>query len=498
MKTSSTSTSNIWRNKFIGLVALGLCATGYAFQTELPTPIQNDRTPYEILEAGLAFDKSVPAPLFAMSQGDYIGALELAKNDAFSASWLRGYLEGLVRVAVPLEKSESEHFVMFTPPGQKFLADYALPSMENAAAYVEKITKRRPAGKIRVEIYPTKEDFSAASTLSLETLERSGAIGICKFHRLMIMSPQTLPIGYRWLDALSHEYMHLMINELSGSKAELWLHEGTARYFETAYRADPPLFLTPDQKTKLLEALEKKDLVPFARMSPSMVYLKDQEQVSLAFAQVSHAVSLLVKERGVGKFVDFLSSLKTLPFAKAFKLAYGMTPDEFEKWWQGKLAKEPWEKSKGTMSDEVVFTPRSDDAGIGAAAKDQMRLGDKMRRQGLYEGALIEYEKALKTEPDNAILLLKAARAHLALKETDNAVIKLRRAIDKNPNYITPYIELAQWVPPQEAASLLKEANALNPFDPRIHTLLAGIYTALGRPADAAFEEGVSKQLTSK
>src|SRR6185436_16415221 len=98
----------------------------------------------------------------------------------------------------------------------------------------------RPEGKIRVEIYPNKEDFSKASTLSLETLERSGAIGICKFHRLMIMTPQALPIGYRWLDALSHEYIHLTVNEMSASKAELWLHEGTARYFETAYRSQPP------------------------------------------------------------------------------------------------------------------------------------------------------------------------------------------------------------------------------------------------------------------
>ncbi len=231
-----------------------------------------------------------------------------------------------MKVSASLEKHDSEHFELWTPPGQSFLADIALPVLEKNAAHLESIFGYRPAARIRVEIYPNKDDFSTASTLSVETLERSGAIGICKFHRLMIVSPRALPLGYRWLDALCHEYTHLIINELSHTKAELWLHEGTARYFETSYRSNPPVFLTPDQKTKMKEAVEKNTLVPFARMSPSMVYLKDQDEVSLAFAQVSYAVSQLVQSTSPRFYADFLRDLSQMPFAKAFEKRFHQSP----------------------------------------------------------------------------------------------------------------------------------------------------------------------------
>lgn len=467
-----------------------------AFQTELPQ--QQDLTYFELLEAGLVTDKNAPAAYVDLAQGDYAQALkEAEKNPGQVSPWLVDYLKGLNQVFPPLVRFESEHFILWTPPGQEFLADYVLPSLEKTADHLEKTFAYRPKGKIRVEIYPNKEDFSVASTLSLETLERSGAIGICKFHRLMVMSPQSLPIGYRWLDALSHEYLHLNINELSESRCELWLHEGTARYFETSYRIQPPAFLTPDQKTKLLEAQEKKTLVPFARMSPSMVYLKDQEEVSLAFAQVSHAVSVMVRDRGTKQFVAFLMSLRKKPFAAAFQSAYGVKPLEFEKQWQEALGKEKWEKSKGTMSDEVRFTNIDESTAIGADAQGQVRLGDRMRKQNLFEAALIQYEKALEAEPDNAIILLKAAKTNLALKQTEAAISLLRRATVKNPNYITPHVELALLAGPEEALPHLMEAISINPFDPRIHKRLAEIYQAQGKTQDAERENEVFKKLTA-
>lgn len=490
MKISFTAITSVWLSSLFFLSAGSL----QAFQTEMPATAQN-LSDYERVEAGLATSKNVPAAIFALSQGEYAQALE--EESKQPSGWLTGYLKGLNEVFPALKKFESEHFIVWTPADQTFLKDYVLPSLEKSANHIEKIFGHRPEGKIRVEIYPNKEDFSAASTLSVETLERSGAIGICKFHRLMIMSPKSLPLGYRWLDALSHEYLHLTINELSHSKAELWLHEGTARYFETSYRLAPPAYLTPDQQTKLLESHEIKTLVPFARMSPSMVYLKDQEEVTLAFAQVSHAVSVLVRDHGIPAFVKFLTSLQKKSFREAFKSNYGLTPDEFEQVWKTKLGQEKWEKSKGTMSDDVVFKPASDDTLIGAESQAQVRLGDRMRRQGLMEGALIQYEKALMVEPDNAVILLKAAKTDLALGHRDQAVDRLRRATEKNPNYITPHVELAQLlVPSQEGLSHLIEANSLNPFDPRIHKLLAEVYETTGRTSEAQLEIEIFQTLS--
>jgi hypothetical protein len=36
--------------------------------------------------------------------------------------------------------------------------------------------------------------------------------------------------GYRWLDAISHEYMHYLIVKLTANKAPIWFHEGLAKY----------------------------------------------------------------------------------------------------------------------------------------------------------------------------------------------------------------------------------------------------------------------------
>ncbi len=465
MKRSFTSITSVWLNSLV--VCSLIAPPAVAFQTDFPKDAQN-LSEYEVVEAGLADQTNVKPALYYLSQGDYDQAAAAGGADG----WLNGYLQGLPAVFKPLVRFESEHFILWTPPDQTFLKDYALPSLEKAADHIEKIFGHRPKGKIRVEIYPTEKDFSIASTLSIETLERSGAIGICKFHRLMIMSPKSLPLGYRWLDALSHEYNHLIVNELSHSRAELWLHEGTARYFETSYRIQPPAFLTPDQKTKLKEALESDTLVPFARMSPSMVYLKDQEQVSLAFSQVSYAVSTLVADRGLPAFAAFLRALQKKSFAAAFKDNYKLTVIEFEAVLRKRLSEEKWEKSKGTMSDEVTFTTPTEQDMIGADSQAQVRLGDRMRRQGLMEAALIEYEKALAVEPDNATILLKAAKTHIALRQTDQAITKLRRATDKNPNYVTPHVELALLVGPEEARAHINEAIAINPFDPRIPQVL--------------------------
>ncbi len=448
-----------------------------ALLISLATPalwaFQSDGHVFSTLEAGQATRQNVPEAVYLLGQGDYTAALHAAqRDDPESQDWLTSYLWDLVAVNKDLQRFESKNFVLYVPAEQAFLASLALPSLEKAAETLSRHFGHRPSEKIRVEIYPTLEDFSKASTLSMETLKRSGAIGICKFHRLMIVTPEALPLGYRWLDALSHEYLHLNINELSASKAELWLHEGTARYFETMYRLNPPDYLSPHQKTQLLEALEKGELVTFKRMSPSMVYLKDQDEVSLAFAQVAHAVSVLVADHSEKKFVSFMRDLSKTPFTESFQRNFKMTVLEFEERLKTVLAGEKWERTRGSLSDEVRFAGLNEAEEIGADAQGRVRLGDRFRLRENFEAALIEYNKALSDEPDNAIILLKVAKTHLALGNKPEAIRNLRRAVVKNPNYVTPHVELALLLDEKDALPHWHEAAAINPFDLRVRAVL--------------------------
>ena len=145
--------------------------------------------------------------------------------------------------------------------------------------------------KVQVEIAPDATSFNAISTLSLRDIEETGAVGICKFNKLMIISPRALSFGYRWLDSLSHEYQHYAIVALSNNQAPIWLHEGMARFYETRWRKPAPTtdaaedYLTPANQTLLVQALAKNQFVGFKNMEPSLIHLETPEQVQLAYAE---------------------------------------------------------------------------------------------------------------------------------------------------------------------------------------------------------------------
>src|SRR5262249_44416827 len=161
----------------------------FAFQNpELPSAGKADDI--RLMEAGLAATSSIPAPFQLMDQRNYAGALTaMTPGIRERQPWLPADLEQRVDGLEDLKPPETPHFTIYTPPDQEFLAIYAGETLEKVGDTIEKRLGHRPNHKVTVEIYPTRESFSAASTLSLETLERSGAIGICKFHRLMIMTP---------------------------------------------------------------------------------------------------------------------------------------------------------------------------------------------------------------------------------------------------------------------------------------------------------------------
>ena len=98
---------------------------------------------FELLEAGLTTsNKNSPKAFQKLAAGQYPEALQsLTPPSDYSSAWLQSYLTGLVRVSSTLEKHDSEHFELWTPPGQSFLADYALPVLEENAKHLETIVR---------------------------------------------------------------------------------------------------------------------------------------------------------------------------------------------------------------------------------------------------------------------------------------------------------------------------------------------------------------------
>lgn len=385
----------------------------------------------------------------------------------------------------PFQSFESEHFVLKAKGRDLILVEGALSALEKAHKNLGEAFGWFPSTKTLVEIYRTKEEFAEASTLGMETLERSGAVGICKFEKLMILTPEALALGYRWQDALSHEYTHHIVNHLSDGKCPLWLHEGTAKYHETLWRVSPPEPLTPGETTRLAAARDSGSLITFERMHPSMVFLKNQEEVSLAFSEVTHAVGYLTATYGSEKFRTLLKTFADKPVDKSFKKVLGKDMTVFEQEWRAYLSSAPLSAAPGALAGERYLQKGLDEVEkfVGADLRGNIRLGDDFRKSRNFDAALIQYEKALAIEPLNPVILSKIAKALTGLDKLDRAEKALQLAVEKNPDYVSSYVQLADLFYDQglykKALPLYEGSLALNPFNPHVHKRLGRIHCDL-------------------
>ena len=154
-----------------------------------------------------------------------------------------------------------------------------------------------------------------------------------KFNKLMILSPRALVHGYRWLDAISHEYMHYLITKLTANKAPIWFHEGLAEHDEAGWRGATPQ-LSPVHQTLLARAVESGRLISFERMEPGLVKLETPEDVQLAYAEAASAIEFIIgkaghaavrnvmkqmaasNEKGAGDAIKAVAGSRALPSSK--------------------------------------------------------------------------------------------------------------------------------------------------------------------------------------
>jgi tetratricopeptide (TPR) repeat protein len=436
--------------------------------------------------------------LFSFYNGKYrdaYGEIESALSYKGSEQkWesLKNYYYFISEISYNFQESESDHFRFRAMNQDIVLSRYALDALEKMYQKTGLEFGFYPKNKVLVEIYQNKHDFSIASTLSEEILDKTGTVGICKFNRLMIISPQALPTGYSWLDTLCHEYTHYMVNSLSGGKCPLWLHEGIARYYESAWRTDNYEFLSEAGEQKLKEAKDKNAYISFERMSPSLVYLKNQDEIMLAFSEVASAVDFMRKNYGRDIVGKLLKNIDISDEKTAFKNSLGGSRNNFENLWIKYMKTLDLKAHPGVVVDEVNFNKKNEDEFVGTDAKGYIRLGDKMREIERYDAALIHYNKALDLEPSNPVILLKIARTLVKLGNKQEAEEKLKAAIEKNPHYVTPFQGLSKLYFEENEIDKCMEISlkslAINPFFPDTHKYLYKCYLSKNDLDNALYE----------
>lgn len=402
-----------------------------------------------------------------------------------------------------LKRFESAHFIVYLDEARDgILPVHVLDALEKSYQAIGRELGYFPPAKVRVEIAPDVGSFNAISTLSLRDIEETGAVGICKFNKIMTISPRALVHGYRWLDSLSHEYLHYAIVALSHNNAPIWLHEGLARFYETRWRRPDPLkssgdYLTPANQTLLAQALEKNKFVGFKNMDPSLIHLETPEEVQLAYAEAASAIDFLTHSKGQTIIPKLLAELKEKPVPQAIESVAGVSFEGFEAQWKEFLKAKGFKEVEGSRVRrlQVKKNQRDNEEAVelkeiqSAVARNRTHLADQLLGRGKAVAAVQEYRRALTASPHSTIILNKLSRALLQMTRYEEALPHLQQARSLDPDNPTTYVHLGQLyhATKKEAAArtALEEALQINPFNPAIYRLLHDIYNSLGE-ADLA------------
>jgi tetratricopeptide (TPR) repeat protein len=455
------------------------------------------------------------ASQIAFHRGDYQESLKLMKlamevdgeNDT-----RRGYAlltEETINVLAAFKRYETPHFVILLDEKQDgILVDYLTDALEKTYQIMAQQYGFRPKEKVRVELFPDAKAFYLASTLSVRDIEVTGAVGLTKFNKLQFLSPKALVYGYRWLDAISHEYMHYLIVRMTTNKAPIWFHEGLAKYEETRWR-NGPSYLSLLYQTLLARALAERKLIGFDRMEPSLVRLETPEDVQLAYAQAASAIEFIITRAGserLREIMDRMAGATTKGASEAIRQVLGLQFSEFEEKWKEYLAFKELKTVDGVVLHRYkVKEGRADEERLdmeeikSLVARNRAHLGDRLKERGRISAAVLEYRRALAETRDSVPIMNRLSSALIDLGRDEEALEFLKRARDISPDHPSIYTHLGEAYLKlkdfERAKEAFEDSIQINPFNPEAHLGMANACEMLRDQSGATREREIAKRL---
>jgi tetratricopeptide (TPR) repeat protein len=401
------------------------------------------------------------------------------------------------------------HFAVSHPPGkEEVLVPYLLEALEAQRAALLEDLGRVPEEPVTVEVVETPRALARLSTLSEREIRTSGTIALCKFNKLMVVSPKAMLHGYDWLDTAAHEYTHHAVTARTRNNAPIWLQEGLAKWEETRWRGRPGEALSAFSAALLRDAARRDRLIGFEEMHPSMAKLPSQEAAALAFAEVMVAVEYLAEKGGGALLRDVLDRVAGGGTAEqAVAGALGAPFSDFLADWKRYLAARPVPEGGERELRRLRFQDDPDRAHgewgdlPDGKAREYARLGEIMRERGLWTAARVEYAKAMRRAgPGHPVLAGKFALAAMQSGREAEAESALRDAVRGHPHAASLQTSLGRlrvrrgdWAGAREAFLV---ANRIDPFDPEIHVGLAAAAEGMG-DGEAASRERRFAQILS-
>jgi tetratricopeptide (TPR) repeat protein len=455
----------------------------------------------------------------AFHRGDYSEAKKLIrsaldtggeeeKRRAFSL-----FIDSTLEVISSFRKYESPHFLIYLNEKQdEILVDYLRDSLERTYQVMAQRYGFQPQEKIRVEVFPDTKAFYLCSTLSARDIEVAGAVGLAQFNKLLILSPRSLVYGYRWLDSISHEYLHYLIMKVTANKAPIWFHEGLAKYEETRWRGGPS-YLSPLYQTLLSQAVARGKLIDWERMENSFIKLETPEEVQLAYAQAASVIDFILSRGGDPGLREIMRRMATGGDSPggardAIQQVLGWPFPEFSDKWKESLAKKDLKEMEGVRARRYkIKGGKADEERMdmdeikSLIARNRAHLGDRLKEKGRTGAAVLEYRRALAESGESVPVLTRLSDALIRLGRGPEALQVLGEAGAVAPDHPTiyyyrgkAYLQLQDFSSARES---LEEAIQINPFNPDVHQDLALAYERLGNPETAIREREMARKLIS-
>lgn len=418
---------------------------------------------------------------------------------------------GLIRGAAGVtkdyleEKSEAGHFVIRYPAGMNgVLAPLALDALEKAREALKDLLGYAPPEQIAVEVMRGPADLAAMTGLREEEIKATNTIAVCKFNRIMFITPAALATGYPWLDTLNHEYAHYVTSRKTGDRVEVWLHETVSKMSETAWRGRPPA-MRPDHEGMIAQGIKEGKLVTFAQMSPSMAKLPDDRTAALAFAEVFSAGLFITAKAGpgaLGRMLDAIAAGRGM--TGGFNAVGFDSMASFEEQWRawlnarfsGKAVVErqfyrmKFKEGRGPKPGPDKDKDKGKDADMTESAGDPaarrfVRLGDLLIARGRPAAAAAEFTKASQTGgAKNPIIQNRLSMALLHSGKPAEAAAALSGLDEAYPDHLSTQMNLGRALlaleKPDPALKAFNQALWINPFDQEIWESLARIYKDRG------------------
>ena len=395
-------------------------------------------------------------------------------------------------------RSDDGHYVIRSAPGtDRFVAHDALAVLRAVDEGLAAELGAHHTGPIRLEILPTATALSRVSSLSIEDIERTGTIALCKWNRLMITSPRALVHGYPWADTIGHEAVHLLLAQITEDRAPVWMQEGYARFLERRWRGGvPAVRLDPGSQRLLVTRAGTDSLIPFDRLHPSIAMLPSAEDAALAFAQVSTFVQTFYARRGAAGLADVASRVRAGEDARqAFSSSAGEPFDALEGHWRDAIGRLPMPDDGAASLPHIELAhgdgehDDSDDV-VAEDARRAVRLGDLLWTAQRFLAASVEYGRAHALSPNDPLVASRLARAALRGGDAQAAIEALEPLLPTYDEYAPLLANLgaayALIGDRERARATSRAATEINPFDPEPHCTLASVEEP--SDGDAAFQ----------